>query len=79
MKLKGNKTIYYIALVAYAALLWFVCIMLAVLVGLDSNQRSVLYALFIAFVMLFLWSKKYLKKWLEITDNNTNKQSHDMD
>lgn len=79
MKLKGNKTIYYIVLVAYAALLWFVCIMLAVLVGLDSNQRSVLYALFIAFVMLFLWSKKYLKKWLEITDNNTNKQSHDMD
>lgn len=79
MKLKGNKTIYYIVLVAYAALLWFVCIMLAVLVGLDSNQRSVLYALFIAFVMLFLWSKKYLKKLLEITDNNTNKQSHDMD
>lgn len=79
MKLKGNKTIYYIVLVAYAALLWFVCIMLAVLVGLDSNQRSVLYALFIAFVMLFLWSKKYLKKWLEITDKNTNKQSHDMD
>lgn len=79
MKLKGNKTIYYIVLVAYAALLWFVCIMLAVLVGLDSNQRSVLYAFFIAFVMLFLWSKKYLKKWLEITDNNTNKQSHDMD
>ena len=79
MKLKGNKTIYYIVLVAYAAVLWFVCIMLAVLVGLDSNQRSVLYALFIAFVMLFLWSKKYLKKWLEITDNNINKQSHDMD
>lgn len=79
MKFKGNKTIYYIALVAYAALLWFACIMLAVLLGLDGNQRSVLYALFIAFVMLFLWSKKYLKKWLEITDNNTNKQSHDMD
>lgn len=66
MKLKGNKTIYYIALVAYAALLWFVCIMLAVLTGVDSNQRSVLYAFFIAFVMLFLWSKKYIAKWLEI-------------
>ena len=79
MKLKGNKTIYYIALLAYAALLWFVGIMLAVLIGLDSNQRSILYALFIAFVMIFSWSKKYLKKWLEITDNNTNKQSHDMD
>lgn len=79
MKLKGNKTIYYIALLAYAALLWFVGIMLAVLIGLDSNQRSILYALFIAFVMFFSWSKKYLKKWLEITDNNTNKQSHDMD
>ena len=79
MKLKGNKTIYYIALLAYAALLWFVGIMLAVLIGLDSNQRSILYALFIAFVMFFSWSKKYLKKWLEITDNNTNKQLHDMD
>ena len=79
MKLKGNKTIYYIALLAYAALLWFVGIMLAVLIGLDSNQRSILYALFIAFVMFFSWSKKYLKKLLEITDNNTNKQSHDMD
>ena len=79
MKLKGNKTIYHIALLAYAALLWFVGIMLAVLIGLDSNQRSILYALFIAFVMFFSWSKKYLKKWLEITDNNTNKQSHDMD
>ena len=79
MNLKGNKTIYYIVLVAYAALLWFVCIMLAVLIGLDGNQRSILYALFIAFVMFFSWSKKYLKKWLEITDNNINKQSHDMD
>lgn len=79
MNLKGNKTIYYIVLVAYAALLWFVCIMLAVSIGLDGNQRSILYALFIAFVMFFSWSKKYLKKWLEITDNNINKQSHDMD
>lgn len=66
MKLKGNKTIYYIALLAYAALLWFVGIMLAVLIGLDSNQRSLLYALFIAFVMFFVWSKKYIAKWLEI-------------
>lgn len=63
MKFKGNKTIYYIALVAYAVLLWFAGIMLAVLIGLDSNQKSILYAFFIAFVMFFLWSKKYLKQW----------------
>lgn len=66
MKFKGNKTIYYIVLVAYAALLWFAGIMLAVLVGLDSNQRSVLSVLFMAFVMFFVWSKKYIAKWLEI-------------
>lgn len=66
MKLKGNKTIYYIALVAYAASLWFACIMLAVLLGLDSNQNTILYAFFIAFVMFFVWSKKYIAKWLEI-------------
>lgn len=66
MKLKGNKTIYYIALVAYAALLWFACIMLAVLLGLDGNQNTILYAFFIAFVMFFVWSKKYIAKWLEI-------------
>lgn len=66
MKFKGNKTIYYIALVAYAALLWFACIMLAVLLGLDGNQNTILYAFFIAFVMFFVWSKKYIAKWLEI-------------
>lgn len=66
MKLKGNKTIYYIALLAYAALLWFLGIMLSVLIGLDSNQNTILYAFFIAFVMFFVWSKKYIAKWLEI-------------
>lgn len=66
MKLKGNKTIYYIALLAYAALLWFVGIMLSVLIGLDSNQNTILYAFFIAFVMFFVWSKKYIAKWFEI-------------
>lgn len=79
MKLKGNKTIYYLALVAYAALLWFVCIMLAVLLGLDSNQRGILYAFFIAFVMFFLWSKKYVKQWFAIEDHNRNKQTNGVD
>ena len=68
MKLKGNKTIYYIALLAYAALLWFVGIMLAVLIGLDSNQRSILYALFIAFVMFFSWIMGKLERRLRESD-----------
>lgn len=66
MKLKGNKTIYYIALVAYAALLLLICSFSAALVGLDKGGRIILYAFFLAFAKLFLWSKKYIAKWLGI-------------
>lgn len=70
MKLQGNKILYYLALVAYATLLWFVCVMSAVLVGLDSGSRTMLYAFFIAFIMLFMWSKKYIAKWFGIEELN---------
>lgn len=72
MKIKGNKTLYYMALVAYALLLWFACIMLAVLVGFDSSNTTILYAFFIAFVMFFLWSKKYIAKWFEVNDKTNS-------
>lgn len=67
MKIKGNKAVYYFILVAIAATIWFAAIMLTVFLSLDRIS----YAMGILFIMVFLWCKGKIKKWMKIAPPRT--------